>query len=154
MVPAGVDAVYVDDPDNKELVTSTKCISASGYYSDTLTISSNALNLRSLEESRLLSIRKRIHNQLRPQFEPSPRTLPPRRHLTLAVRRPLLLLTQQQYYHFPTSSLTSITPTDISRVSRSLSRPSFQQLRLLPANSSSDLFLMSSIAARLTTLAD
>jgi hypothetical protein len=32
VVPAGVDVVYEDDPDNKELVTSTECIGAFGYY--------------------------------------------------------------------------------------------------------------------------
>jgi hypothetical protein len=32
VVPASVDAVYIDDLNNKELVTSTECISASRYY--------------------------------------------------------------------------------------------------------------------------
>jgi hypothetical protein len=32
VVPANCDAVYVDDPANRELVTSTECISAGGYH--------------------------------------------------------------------------------------------------------------------------
>ena len=32
VVPVGADKVYIDDPDNKELVTSTECIGASGYH--------------------------------------------------------------------------------------------------------------------------
>ena len=31
-VPVGVNQVYVDDPDNKELVTLIECIGALGYY--------------------------------------------------------------------------------------------------------------------------
>ena len=32
IVPKGCTVAYVDDPENRELVTSTECISASGYH--------------------------------------------------------------------------------------------------------------------------
>jgi hypothetical protein len=32
IVPIGCDAVYVDDPANRELVISTECISADGHH--------------------------------------------------------------------------------------------------------------------------
>jgi hypothetical protein len=46
VLPAGVDAVYVDDPDNKELVTSTERIGASGYHVPAMLIFKGAYHLR------------------------------------------------------------------------------------------------------------
>jgi hypothetical protein len=45
-VPAGVDQVYVDDPDNKELVTSTEYIGASGYHLPAMITFKGAYHLR------------------------------------------------------------------------------------------------------------
>jgi len=50
-VPAGVDQVYVDDPDNKELVTSTECISASGYHLPAMITFKGAYHLRKYFEN-------------------------------------------------------------------------------------------------------
>jgi hypothetical protein len=46
VVLASVDVVYVDDPNNKELVTLTECISTSRYHVPTMLIFKGAYHLR------------------------------------------------------------------------------------------------------------
>jgi len=45
VVLASIDTVYVDDPNNKELVTSTECISASRYHVPAMLIFKGAYHL-------------------------------------------------------------------------------------------------------------
>jgi DDE superfamily endonuclease len=46
IVPIGCEAVYVDDPANRELVTSTECISAGGHHVPPMIIFKGAYHLR------------------------------------------------------------------------------------------------------------
>lgn len=46
VVPANCDAVYVDDPINRELVTSTEYISTGGYHVPVIVIFQGAYYLR------------------------------------------------------------------------------------------------------------
>ena len=46
IVPTGISMVYVDDPDNKELVTVTVCISTGGYAVPPMIIFKGAYHLR------------------------------------------------------------------------------------------------------------
>ena len=45
-MPAGVGQVFIDHPDNRELVTSTECISATGYHVPPMVIFRGAYYLR------------------------------------------------------------------------------------------------------------
>ena len=46
IVPTGCEATYVDDPENRELVTSTECISAGGYHVPPMITFKGAYHLR------------------------------------------------------------------------------------------------------------
>ena len=46
VAPTNCDTIYVDDPANRELVTSTKCISAGGYHVPPMIIFQGAYYLR------------------------------------------------------------------------------------------------------------
>jgi hypothetical protein len=46
IVPLDCETVYVDDPANRELVTSTECISASGHHVPPMIIFKGAYHLR------------------------------------------------------------------------------------------------------------
>ena len=46
IVPAGTEQVFIDDLDNKELVTNTECISGSGYYVPSMITFKGAYHLR------------------------------------------------------------------------------------------------------------
>lgn len=46
IVPANVNKVYVDDPDNRELITIIECISATGYHVPPMIIFKGAYHLR------------------------------------------------------------------------------------------------------------
>jgi hypothetical protein len=46
IVPAGETTAFVDDPDNKELVTAVECISATGYHPPAMLIFKGAYYLR------------------------------------------------------------------------------------------------------------
>jgi hypothetical protein len=46
IVPADCDAIYIDDLDEKELVTLTECISASGYHVPPIVTFKGAYHLR------------------------------------------------------------------------------------------------------------
>jgi hypothetical protein len=46
IVPVNTEAVFIDDPDNRELVTSTECISATEYHVPPMVIFKGAYHLR------------------------------------------------------------------------------------------------------------
>jgi hypothetical protein len=45
-VPASIQQVYIDDPDNRELVTAVEYISAGGYHVPAIVIFKRAYHLR------------------------------------------------------------------------------------------------------------
>ena len=51
IIPANVTRVYVNDPDNKELVTAVECISAGGYHVLVMLIFKGAYHLRKYFEN-------------------------------------------------------------------------------------------------------
>ena len=46
IAPANCEVVYVDNPENRELVTSTECISAGGYHVPPMITFKGAYHLR------------------------------------------------------------------------------------------------------------
>jgi DDE superfamily endonuclease len=53
IVPAGTTISYVDDPENRELVTSTECISAGGYHVPSMITFKGAYHLRKYFENNM-----------------------------------------------------------------------------------------------------